>query len=132
MPRCYALPAALAVNDLRKRYGANEALKGIDLEVGEGELVGLLGPNGAGKSTLAKIACGLVRASGGSAEVAGHPAGSAPARAAVGYLAELFRFPGWARADELLALHQRLAGSDGGGEERRSLLELVGLGEAGA
>jgi ABC-2 type transport system ATP-binding protein len=118
--------------DLRKRYGSTEALRGISLEVAEGEIVGLLGPNGAGKSTLAKIACGLVRASGGQARVAGHAAGSAPARAAIGYLAELFRFPGWARADELLALHQRLAGSDQGAAERAALLELVGLGSASA
>jgi ABC-2 type transport system ATP-binding protein len=118
--------------DLRKRYGSTEALRGISLDVAEGEIVGLLGPNGAGKSTLAKIACGLVRASAGEARVASHAAGSAPARAAIGYLAELFRFPGWARADELLALHQRLAGSDGGPAERAALLELVGLGSAAA
>ena len=46
------MPEALAVRGLRKRYGAVEALRGVDLEVGEGQLVGLLGPNGAGKSTL--------------------------------------------------------------------------------
>jgi ABC-2 type transport system ATP-binding protein len=45
----------------------------------------------------------------------------------MGYLAELFRFPGWATADEVLALHQRLAGSDGGSAERARLLELVAL-----
>jgi ABC-2 type transport system ATP-binding protein len=129
MARCYAVPDALAVNDLRKRYGANEALKGVSLAVGEGELVGLLGPNGAGKSTLVKIACGLVRASSGSASVAGRPAGSADANRALGYLAELFRFPDWLSADELLGLHQRLAGSGGGARERGELLELVGLGE---
>ena len=61
------MAAALAVRGLAKRYGAVEALAGVDLEVREGELVGLLGPNGAGKSTLVKIACGLVRASRGSA-----------------------------------------------------------------
>src|SRR4029450_11477388 len=99
---------ALAVHDLRKRYGSVQALKGVDLEVAEGELVGLLGPNGAGKSTLVKIAVGLVRASGGTAEVAGTRAGSRPARAALGYLAELFRFPGWYTADEGLGLPQRL------------------------
>ena len=66
---------ALAVRDLRKRYGSTEALNGVDLTVGAGELVGLLGPNGAGKSTLVKIACGLVRASGGTALVAGAPRG---------------------------------------------------------
>src|SRR5439155_981310 len=60
-----AVPAALAVRGLAKRYGPIEALRGVDLEVKEGELVGLLGPNGAGKSTLVKIACGLVRASAG-------------------------------------------------------------------
>ena len=62
--------------------------------------------------------------------MAGEPAGSPAARAAIGYLAELFRFPEWLRADELLALHQRLAGSDGGAAERAELLELVGLGDA--
>jgi ABC-2 type transport system ATP-binding protein len=129
MAGCYAVPAALAVNDLRKRYGANEALKGIDLEVGEGELVGLLGPNGAGKSTLVKIACGLVRQSGGTAAIAGAKAGSAEANRALGYLAELFRFPDWLSADELLALHQRLTGSEKGARERAELLELVGLHE---
>jgi ABC-2 type transport system ATP-binding protein len=124
------VPPALAVSDLRKRYGAIEALRGVSLEVREGELMGLLGPNGAGKSTLVKIACGLVRASAGDARVAGAPAGSAEAHAAMGYLAELFRFPDWLSADELLQLHQRLAGSEGGPGERGELLELVGLGEA--
>ena len=125
-----AVPSALAVRDLRKRYGAVHALKGVDLEVGEGELVGLLGPNGAGKSTLVKILVGLVRPTGGSAEVAGSRAGSHAARAALGYLAELFRFPGWYSADEVLELHQRLAASTGGAAERARLLELVALSDA--
>jgi ABC-2 type transport system ATP-binding protein len=121
---------ALAVRGLAKRYGAIAALKGIDLEVDEGELVGLLGPNGAGKSTLVKILVGLVRPSGGEAEVAGARAGSRAARASLGYLAELFRFPGWNTAEEVLELHQRLAGSRGGAAERARLLELVALADA--
>jgi ABC-2 type transport system ATP-binding protein len=124
------MPAAFACHGLEKRYGATTALAGVDLEVAPGELFGLLGPNGAGKSTLTKIACGLVRQSGGGAEVDGAPAGSPAARGAIGYLAELFRFPGWLRAYELLELHQRLAGSDGGHTERGELLELVGLADA--
>jgi len=122
--------AALAVRGLVKRYGAVEALAGVDLDVGDGELVGLLGPNGAGKSTLVKIACGLVRPSRGTAEIRGARAGSLEARRRLGYLAELFRFPGWYSADELLALHQQLSGSSGGETERTELLELVGLAEA--
>jgi ABC-2 type transport system ATP-binding protein len=124
------VPTVLSCESLEKRYGATVALGGVDLEVERGELLGLLGPNGAGKSTLTKIACGLVRASGGRAQVEGAPAGSAPARAAIGYLAELFRFPDWLTADELIALHQDLAGSEGGTAERQELLELVGLEEA--
>ncbi len=123
-------PAVLAVTDLRKAYRGQEALAGVDLRIGPGEVVGLLGPNGAGKSTLTKIACGLVRPSGGRVEVLGERAGSPPARAALGYLAELFRFPGWCTASELLRLHQRLAGSAGGAGERSELLELVGLEDA--
>jgi ABC-2 type transport system ATP-binding protein len=121
---------ALSVEGLAKRYGAVEALKGVDLQVDRGELVGLLGPNGAGKSTLVKIACGLVHATSGTAAINGGPPTSSQARRSLGYLAELFRFPGWYTADELLVLHQRLAHSDGGPKERTELLQLVGLEEA--
>jgi ABC-2 type transport system ATP-binding protein len=119
---------ALAAHRVVKRYGTTTALRGVDLTVRPGELVGLLGPNGAGKSTLVKAACGLVRISDGSLEVCGQPAGSRPARERVGYLAEIFRFPGWATAGEVLRLHQRLAGSPGGPGEVERLLDLVGLG----
>jgi ABC-2 type transport system ATP-binding protein len=121
---------ALQASDLHKSYGSVRALKGVSLEVGEGELVGLLGPNGAGKSTLVKIACGLVTATAGAARIAGAPAGSPEAHRALGYLAELFRFPDWLSADELLGMHQRLAGSDGGAAERERLLAAVGLPDA--
>jgi ABC-2 type transport system ATP-binding protein len=122
--------SAFTARALVKRYGSVTALDGVDVHVEDGELVGLLGPNGAGKSTLVKIGCGLVRASAGEALVCGARAGSPEARSAMGYLAELFRFPGWATADELLTLHQRLAGSNGGAAERGELLDLVGLAEA--
>jgi ABC-2 type transport system ATP-binding protein len=121
------VPPVLVARGLEKRYGRVRALDGVDLEVHAGQLVGLLGPNGAGKSTLVKIACGLVRASGGTVRVADATAGSAAARRSLGYLAELFRFPGWMTADEVLALHQRLASSTGGEQERVELLELVDL-----
>ena len=126
-----AVPAALSVSGLEKAYGSVRALVGVDLEVGEGELVGLLGPNGAGKSTLVKIACGLVTPSAGRAEICGEPAGSVAAHRSLGYLAELFRFPDWCSGHELLELHQRLAESGGGAAERYELLELVGLSDAG-
>jgi len=124
------MPAALSTSSLTKRYKEQTALDQVTIEVGDGELVGLLGPNGAGKSTLVKIACGLVRPTGGGAEVCGAPAGSDPARRAIGYLAELFRFPAWLTADEVLSFHQELTGSGGGAKQRDELLELVGLSHA--
>jgi ABC-2 type transport system ATP-binding protein len=124
--------SALSVRGLGKRYGSTDALSGVDLEVAGGELLGLLGPNGAGKSTLAKIACGLVRQTAGMVEVCGHAPGTREANAAIGYLAELFRFPEWLTASEVLVLHQRLAGSEGGEHERMELLKAVGLASEGS
>ena len=64
---------ALAVRGLSKTYpNGLQALRGVDLEVAEGEFFALLGPNGAGKSTLIGIVCSLVRKTGGRAEVFGH------------------------------------------------------------
>ena len=110
----------MSLSALHKRFGEHAALRGVDLQVGAGEVVGLLGPNGAGKSTLTKIACGLVRPTSGEVR--------APER--IGYLAELFRFPGWSTADEVLRFHQKLARSEGGASERAELLSLVRLEDA--
>lgn len=57
---------ALSINGLKVRYGAIEALKGIDIEVKEGEVVALLGANGAGKTTTLKKISGLIEAAEGS------------------------------------------------------------------
>jgi ABC-2 type transport system ATP-binding protein len=64
--------AIIQVRGLAKRYGAIEAVRGIDLEVRRGEIFGFLGPNGAGKSTTISILCTLLKASEGTATVAGH------------------------------------------------------------
>ncbi|MBS1220571.1 MAG: ABC-type multidrug transporter, ATPase component [Proteobacteria bacterium] len=64
---------ALVLHNLRKTYANGlEALRGIDLEVEEGEFFALLGPNGAGKSTTIGIVCSLVRKTGGTVQVFGH------------------------------------------------------------
>ena len=64
---------ALALRNLRKTYANGlEAVRGIDLEVAEGEFFALLGPNGAGKSTIIGIVSSLVRKTGGTVEIFGH------------------------------------------------------------
>ena len=63
---------AIQIQQVHKRFGAVQALCGIDLEVAPGEFFGLLGPNGAGKTTLINILAGLARADSGSVRVLGH------------------------------------------------------------
>lgn len=64
---------ALSIKDLTKTYASGtRALKGVSLEVPEGDFFALLGPNGAGKTTIIGIAAGLVNKTGGSVEVFGH------------------------------------------------------------
>ena len=63
--------SAIAVRDLRKSYGASEALRGISFEIREGEVFGLLGPNGAGKTTTIEILEGYRTRDGGEVEVLG-------------------------------------------------------------
>jgi ABC-2 type transport system ATP-binding protein len=66
------MPAAIFLDNLHKRYGALQALRGVSFAIEEGEFFGLLGPNGAGKTTLISIIAGLVRADSGTAHVLGH------------------------------------------------------------
>ncbi|MGH3936394.1 MAG: ATP-binding cassette domain-containing protein, partial [Pseudonocardiaceae bacterium] len=66
-----APPSAVQVRGLVKLYAEVEAVCDIDLDVAPGETFGFLGPNGAGKSTTIKILCTLVKATSGTARVAG-------------------------------------------------------------
>jgi len=63
---------SISVRQITKRFGAVQALAGVDLEVAQGEFFGLLGPNGAGKTTLISALAGLVRADSGNIEIMGH------------------------------------------------------------
>jgi ABC-2 type transport system ATP-binding protein len=62
---------AIAIDDVRKRFGKTEALKGVSFEIRRGEYFGLLGPNGAGKSTLINLIAGLARIDSGRIAVLG-------------------------------------------------------------
>ena len=66
-------PTAIAVENIVKRYGDFEAVKGVNFKVAEGEIFGLLGPNGAGKSTLIKALGGRLRPDAGTIRVNGNP-----------------------------------------------------------
>jgi len=63
---------AIRIADVRKSFGALNALKGVSFDIQQGEFFGLLGPNGAGKSTLISIIAGLIQPGSGSISVMGH------------------------------------------------------------
>ena len=66
------MPTILSIKDLRKAYDDGfEALKGVSLDIDEGEIIALLGPNGAGKTTLISTICGITMPTSGSVSVAG-------------------------------------------------------------
>ncbi len=102
--------AVVQTQGLRKTYGRHVALESLDLSVGRGQVIGLLGPNGAGKTTAVKLLLGLSRPSSGGGTLLGRPLGDRVARRSVGYLPELFRYPQWLSAREVVRLHCQLAG----------------------
>ena len=69
---------ALVVDDVHKRYGDREAVKGISFTVGEGEIFGLIGPNGAGKTTTLRMISTLLTISSGTISVCGHDVSKEP------------------------------------------------------
>ncbi|SLN44407.1 putative ABC transporter ATP-binding protein YxlF [Roseovarius litorisediminis] len=119
---------ALIVENLGKRYGKMEVLKGIGITVAPGERVALLGHNGAGKSTLIKLILGLTHPSSGRISVAGHAPGSTAARTATAYLPEQVAFHKSLTGREQLTLFARLAGEHP--KTVMPLLDRVGLGPA--
>ena len=110
-----------------------EALKGVSFRVERGTIFGLLGPNGAGKTTLIKVLLGIVRKTGGTAALLGHPAGDRHGRRSVGYLPENHRIPRHHTANSALEYYGSLSGMSGNEirSRRPELLELVGLSDWG-
>ena len=120
---------AIKTEELRKVFGDQAAVKGLTLQVEQGEVFGFLGPNGAGKTTSMKMLLGLVAPTSGTASLLGSPIGDIATRARVGFLPEHFRFQDWLTAREFLLLHGQLLGMESRDLQtrREELLERVGL-----
>jgi ABC-2 type transport system ATP-binding protein len=122
---------AIETKQLRKVFGDRAAVKGLTLQVEQGEVFGFLGPNGAGKTTSMKMLLSLITPTSGTACLLGAPLGDLDALAQVGFLPEHFRFQEWLTAGEFLQVHGQLCGLDSRTLARRTaaLLERVGLAE---
>jgi ABC-2 type transport system ATP-binding protein len=127
------MSTVVRASDLRKRYGSLEAVRGVSLEIGEGETYGLLGPNGAGKTTTISMICGLLARDGGEVTLDGSPidVGAVGAKAGIGYVPqELAVYPDLS-GRENLEFFGRLYGLGGTRlrDRVREILALVGLTE---
>ena len=121
--------AAIATAGLTKDYGGALALAPLDLVVPAGQRVSLIGHNGSGKTTLIRLLTGMLEPSAGSASVAGHPAGSIEARAALALLADQPVFYDDLSVREHLEYIARLHGRVEWEQRADELLEAIGLTE---
>ncbi|MEO8354313.1 MAG: ABC transporter ATP-binding protein [Chloroflexota bacterium] len=121
--------SAIETEGLRKVFGDHAAVKGLTLQVSQGEVFGFLGPNGAGKTTSMKMLLSLVTPTSGKASLLGAPIGDRQTLARVGFLPEHFRFQEWLTGGEFLQLHGQLLGMEKSALKKRQdeLLERVGL-----
>jgi ABC-2 type transport system ATP-binding protein len=120
--------AAIKVADLRKSYGAVEAVKGISFEVAEGEVFALLGPNGAGKTTTVEILEGYRRRDGGTVSVLGMDpeSGGSRLRERIGIVLQECGFEELLTVQEIL---DRQAGYYPAARPVEEVIDLVGLGD---
>ena len=121
-----ASPPAIAATGLRKSFGEQVVLEGIDLDVAEGMIFALLGPNGAGKTTVVNILSTLMAADGGEMSVAGHDPARNPdgVRAAIGVTGQFSAVDNLLTGEENLILMADL-NHLGRSEGRRRAAELL-------
>ena len=126
------------IKQLRKSFGNNEVLKGIDLQVRAGEVIAIIGKSGSGKSTLLRCINGLESFESGSLSVSGkpllhgNPAAMRELRQAVGMIFQSFNLFPHLTVGKNIMLAPRLVkqqGSQTGEAQTRKLLERVGLAE---
>lgn len=120
---------AVEITGLIKWYGAHPALRGVNLQIGQGEIVALFGPNGAGKSTLLRILTGLVRPTAGSVRVTGLEVGKCGdgVRRVIGVLAHGHQLYETLTARENLQFAATMLGLDRPADRVAKVLAKVGL-----
>lgn len=95
----------ITIKDLRKSFGKNEVLKGINLTIDSGKVTAIVGPNGSGKTTLIKIILGLVKPSSGLIEVDEENIGNNYYyKNKIGYMPQIAKYPDNLTANEILSL----------------------------
>ncbi|WRP06976.1 ABC transporter ATP-binding protein [Rossellomorea aquimaris] len=123
----------LSIRDLKKRYGSKEVLKGVQLDVYKGQIIGYIGPNGAGKSTTVKILLGLEEEYSGQVTLFGKDisASSVEYKKRIGYVPEMADLYDNLTAEEYLTFMGELYGMEHETAKKKAerLIGLFGLSE---
>ena len=119
----------LVLRGVTKAFGEVQALRGVDFEVGQGEIFGFLGPNGAGKTTTIRILTGFIRAGAGEVRVLGFDAwrDSVDIKRRLGFLPDAISFGSGFTGKGFLDYTARLRGFSGAPPRRRELLDRLQL-----
>ena len=122
----------LELDDVSRSFGGVEAVRGLSLTLGEGQVLGFLGTNGAGKTTTIKMLLGLLRPTGGTVKVFGEDPAVAATRRRIGYMPETAYYYPYLNARELLMFYGGMCGMDKATIRRRTdeLLAIVDLADA--
>lgn len=122
------------MSGLEKRFGAFEAVRGVSMRLGRGQLLALLGPNGAGKTTTIRMLMGFLRPSAGQARILGLDCFTdrAAAMRGVGYMPDDPFFYDYLTGREIIRFAAEMRGlpPDGAGGRAFELSERLGLSEA--
>lgn len=123
---------ALKIRDLRKSFGAHEVLKGINLDIPQGEFLTLLGPSGSGKSTLLRMIAGFEQLTSGTMELMGKDiARLEPAARGLGMVFQQYALFPHMTVSQNISYGLKLRKWDAGRIQKRTdeMLEMVGLGQ---
>lgn len=116
----------ISIKNLHKKFGKNQVLKGIDLEINEGGIFAVLGPNGSGKTTLIKSILGMVVPNSGSIKLNGKSVKNDwKYRNNIDYLPQIANFPGNLSVKELIGMIKDLRSNKKAEDQR--LIELFKL-----
>ena len=123
--------AVIRVEHLSRRFGAFQAVDDLSFDVRKGEVFGFLGANGAGKSTTIRMLCGLLKPSGGRAEVAGLDVGRDPegVKRQIGYMSQRFSLYELLTVDQNITFYGGLYGLTPSrlAERRKFVIDMAGL-----
>ena len=119
----------LEVAGLEKHFRGCEALRGIDMAIYPGQIVGLLGPNASGKTTLLKTVAGLLQPSSGTVRYHEGAESGPEARQTMGFCPDAMVFPRWMRVRDAFKFYEDMYPdySQGRANEIMSILELEGV-----